>query len=112
MTFSDLVVVAGVASGLFGLLMAVSREQRFLSRAVNPHRMTWLIAAVSIVWVGLSLMRLEAGNWDPHTWLRLFHALISHEKASPQVKVASLALFFGALLVGMVGICVFFFPRD
>jgi hypothetical protein len=112
MNFSDLLVVIGLLSSLYGVLVALTSRQQFLLKAVNPHRVTWLIAAVSVLWVGLSLMRWEAGSWDVNDWVPLLRQLVSEEPTSSRVKVASLALLFGVLLTVLVVWCVLFYPRD
>ena len=110
MNFSDLFVVVALGSGLYAVLVALTGQRQFLLRAVNPHRLTWLIAGASVLWVGLSLMRWEAGNWEPHTWGGLFVQLVSDEPTPVRVKVASLALFFSVLLAVLVLWCVVFSP--
>lgn len=112
MNFSDLFVVVALGSSLYAVLVAVTGQRQFLLKAVNPHRLTWLIASVSVSWVGLSLMRWEAGSWDLHIWSRLFAQLVSDSPTPARVKVASLALFFSLLLAVLVLWCVVFFPRD
>lgn len=112
MNFSDLFVVVVLGSALYAVLVAITGQRQFLIKAVNPHRLTWLIAGVSVLWVGLSLMRWEAGTWDMHTWARLFGQLVSDSPTPPRVKVASVALFLGLVLVVLVAWCGVFFPRD
>ncbi|MGL4552117.1 MAG: hypothetical protein ACRC33_13130 [Gemmataceae bacterium] len=112
MNFSDLLVVIGLLSSLYGVLVAMTNRQQFLLKAVNPHRLTWLITALSVLWVGLSLMRWEAGSWGVHDWVPLLRQLVSEAPTSGRVKVASLALLFGILLCTLVSYCVLFYPRD
>lgn len=112
MNVSDLFVVVGLASGLYGVLVAVTGQRQFLIKAVNPHRLTWLIAGVSVLWVGLSLMRWEAQGWDAYKWARLFTQLVSEAPTSVRVKIASVALFFGLVLIVLVLWCVVVLPRD
>jgi hypothetical protein len=112
MNFSDLFVVVALGSGLYAVLVAITGQRHFLIKGVNPYRITWLMASVSVLWVGLSLMRWEAGNWDVQKWAELFAQLVSDAPTPVRVKVASLALFFALLLCGLVVWCVVFFPRD
>ncbi|MCI0681542.1 MAG: hypothetical protein L0Y71_05525 [Gemmataceae bacterium] len=112
MNFTDLFVVVAVGSGLYAVLVAVTRQRHFLVKAVNPHRLTWLIGGVSALWAGLTLMRWEAGTWDLSTWGTLFAQLISEAPTPARVKVASVALFLGLLLIALVCWCVAFYPRD
>lgn len=112
MNFSDLLVVVALGSGLYAVVVALTGQRQFLLKAVNPHRLTWLLAAVSVLWVGLSLMRWEAGSWDLRTWGGLFAQLISDAPTPPRVKVASVAIFFGASLAGLVLWCTVVHPRD
>jgi hypothetical protein len=110
--FSDLFIVVALGSALYGLVVAVTGQRQFLTRAVNPHRGTWLIAAASVFWVGLTLMRWEAGNWEFAAWASLLAQLVTDAPTPPRVKVASLAILFGFVLLFVVLWCVFFFPRD
>jgi hypothetical protein len=112
MNFSDLFVVVALGTGLYAVLVAITGQRNFLLKAVNPHRMTWLIAAVSVLWVGLSLMRWEAQSWDVKAWAPLFGQLVTDAPTPVRVKVASLAIFFSLLLTGLVVWCVLVFPRD
>lgn len=112
MNFSDLFVVVALGSGLYAVLVAITGQRQFLIKAVNPHRLTWLIAGVSVLWVGLSLMRWEAGTWDMRTWTDLFAQLVSDSPTPARVKVASVALFLGLVLTVLVAWCLVFFPRD
>jgi hypothetical protein len=112
MNFSDLFVVVALGSGLYAVLVAVTGQRQFLLKAVNPHRLTWLLAGVSVLWVGLSLMRWEAQTWSMETWLRLFAQLVTDAPTPARVKVASVALFLASLLIALVVWCVLFFPRD
>jgi len=112
MNFSDLFVVVALGSALYAVLVAVTSQKEFLLKAVNPHRRTWLIAAVSVLWVGLSLMRWEAGSWDVSTWGTLFAQLVTEAPTPARVKVASIALFFSLLQMIVVVWCIALFPRD
>lgn len=112
MNLTDLFVVVALGSGLYAVLVALTRQHQFLVKGVNPHRLNWLIAAISVLWVGLSLMRWEAQTWELETWLKLFSQLVSDAPTPARVKVASLAIFFSILLVVLVLWCVAFYPRD
>lgn len=112
MNFSDLFVVVAVGSGLYAVLVAITGQRQFLLKAVNPHRLTWLIAGLSVLWVGLSLMRWEAKTWKLEVWLSLFAQLVSDAPTPGRVKVASVALFFASLLIALVVWCTLVFPRD
>ena len=68
MNASDLLIVIALASGLYALIVALTRQRQFLAKAVNPHRGSWLIAALTTVWVGMGLLRWEAGSWSPARW--------------------------------------------
>jgi hypothetical protein len=112
MNFSDLFVVLALGSGLYAVLVAITGQRQFLLKAVNPHRLTWLMAGVSVLWVGLSLMRWEAGSWALPVWGELLGQLVSDAPTPARVKVASVALFLGLVLILLVGWCVVVFPRD
>jgi hypothetical protein len=49
-----------MVAALDGLIVALTRQRHFLAKAVNPHRNAGLLAAGSAVWLGVSLLRLEA----------------------------------------------------
>ncbi|MFO0876234.1 MAG: hypothetical protein U0840_02585 [Gemmataceae bacterium] len=112
MNFSDLFVVLALGSALYAVLVAITGQRQFLLKAVNPHRFTWLMAGVSVLWVGLSLMRWEAGSWALSIWGELLGQLVSDAPTPARVKVASVALFLGLVLILLVGWCVVVFPRD
>jgi hypothetical protein len=112
MNFSDLFIVLVLASALYGLIVAVTGRRQFLAQAVNPHRGTWLIAALSSLWVGISLLRWEAATWDLKTWSSLLSQLVTDAPAPPRVKVASMALFLSLVFLVLVGWCFLFLPRD
>ncbi|MFQ3594316.1 MAG: hypothetical protein SNJ82_14150 [Gemmataceae bacterium] len=112
MNFTDLFTVIGLGSALYAVLVVFTRQQQFLVKAVNPYRLMWVITGFSVFWVGIGLMRLEVGNWNFNDWWPVFFQLISDEPAGPRVKIASLAIFFGILLIGLVVYCVMVYPRD
>jgi len=112
MNVTDLSVVLGLGAALSALLLAVVGRRNFLLHAVNPHRMTWLLAAVSVLWVGFTLMRWEARSWDLVTWSRLAGQLVTDEPAPARVKVASLAILFSLLMAGILAWCVSILPLD
>jgi hypothetical protein len=112
MNFTDLFIVIALASGLYALVVAVTRRRHFLTRAVNPHRATWLIAAAGVLWVGVGLLRWEAQSWDLATWGSLLRQLVTHDPTPPRVKVASMAIFLGLTFGTLVLWCVLFMPRD
>lgn len=112
MNFSDLFIVLASGSALYGLIVAVTRRRHFLIKAVNPHRGTWLIAAVSILWVGISLLRWEATSWDLSTWGSLMSQLVTDQPTAPRVKVGSMAIFLSAVFLVLVVWCLAFLPRD
>jgi hypothetical protein len=112
MNLSDLFVVVALASALYGVLMALAGRREFLRRAVNPYRGTWLLAAAGVFWVGVSLLRWEAGAWDPAAWADLVGKLISDAPTPPRVKAASLAFLFSLLQAILVGWCFACLPRD
>jgi len=112
MNFSDLSVVLILASTLYALIVALTGRQNFLVRAVNPHRGTWLLAALSILWVGIGLLRLEALSWDLPTWGALLSQLVTDAPATARVKVASLAILLSVVFLVLVAWCWLFLPRD
>lgn len=112
MNLSDLFVVLAIGSGLYAIVVALAGRRHFLLRGVNPYRGTWLVAAVSVLWVGLSLMRWEAGTWELPAWGHLFSQLVTDTPTPPRVKAASVALLFGLLLITLVVWCVATLPRD
>lgn len=112
MNLSDLLVVMGLLSGMYAILVALTGQRQFLVKAVNPHRWTWLIAGFSVFWVGITVMRWEAQSWAADVWLDLFGKLVSDAATPARVKIASLAILFSILLIILVVWCVIFFPRD
>jgi hypothetical protein len=112
MNFTDLVTVIGLGSALYAVLVVFTRQQNFLAKAVNPHRVMWLITAASVISVGMGLIRLEAKSWRWEDWQPLLYKLISEERATPQLKIAAVAIFFGILLIGLVVYCSLLYPRD
>lgn len=112
MNFSDLFVVVALASALYGLIVALTRQRHFLVKAVNPHRGTWLIASAALLWVGVSLLRWEAQTWDLNVLLGQLRLLVTEEPTPARVKVASLAIFLGVTFLTLIVWCVFFLPRD
>jgi hypothetical protein len=112
MDFSDLLVVLVLASALYALLVALSRQRHFLAKAVNPHRASWLVAALGIIWVGFGILRLEAQSWSLATWSHLVRQLVTEEPTPARVKVASLAILMGVTFLLLVAWCQLFLPRD
>jgi hypothetical protein len=112
MNYSDLFVVLVLASGLYGLIVALARQRQFLTRAVNPYRGAWLLAGLTALWFGGGLLRLEAQSWDPQDWARVLRALVTDAHLSIQGKVATVAVLLGALLIVLVVWCRFNLPRD
>ena len=112
MNYSDLFVVLALASGLYGLIVALARQRSFLTRAVNPYRWPWLFAGLTALWCGIGLLRLEARSWSPEAWSGTLGALVTDAPLSTQGKVASVALLLGLLFLVLVVWCRFNFPRD
>ena len=112
MNYSDLVVVVGLAAGLYGLIVALARQRHFLTRAVNPHRGAWLLAGITALWVGIGLLRLEAQSWDPHDLGRLLASLVTDSPLSTRGKAAVVSVLMGLLFVILVVWCRLNFPRD
>jgi len=112
MNYSDLFVVLVLASGLYGLIVALARQRQFLTRAVNPHRGAWLLAGLTALWFGGGLLRLEAQSWDPKDWGRVLRALVTDDHLSIQGKVAAVAVLLGLLLTVLVAWCRLNLPRD
>jgi hypothetical protein len=110
--FTDLFVVIVLASALYGLVVAIAGRGNFLSRAVNPNRGTWLIAALSAIWVGIGLLRWEAGDWDLQRWGHLLRDLVTEGSTPARVKVASMAILLGTVFFVLVVWCRFNMPRD
>lgn len=109
---SDLLVVIAIGAGLYAILISLTKQKQFLLKAVNPNRITWLLAGVSVLWVGLSLMRIEAQSWDLEVWGKLLQQLVTDAPTPPRVKIAAIAVFFSTLLIFLVLFCVLAFPRD
>jgi hypothetical protein len=112
MNFTDLFVVIALATALHGLVVAVTGRRQFLAKAVNPHRGAWVVAAASVLWVGVSLLRWEAQSWDPPTWGRLLAQLVTDTPTPPRVKVASMAVLLSGVFFGLVIWCRLTLPRD
>jgi len=96
---SDLLVVIAIGAGLYAILISLTKQKQFLLKAVNPNRITWLLAGVSVLWVGLSLMRIEAQSWDLEVWGKLLQQLVTDAPTPPRVKIAAIAVFFSTLLI-------------
>src|SRR5688572_16344975 len=112
MNYSDLFVVLVLASGLYGLIVALARQRQFLTRAVNPHRAAWLLAGLTALWFGGGLLRLEAKSWDPKDWAAVLRALVTDDHLSIQGKIAAVAVLLGLMFVVLVVWCRLHFPRD
>jgi hypothetical protein len=112
MNFSDLFVVIVLATALYGLIVALTGRRHFLANAVNPHRGAWLLAAFTIFWTGVSLLRLEAQNWDFERWLHLLSQLVSDAPTPAKVKVAAVALLLSIVFLSLLGWCWAVMPRD
>lgn len=112
MNLSDLVIVVAISSWVYAVVAAVAGRGRFLENAVNPYRLAWLLAAFSVAWAGIGLLRLEAGSWSFQTWGRILSHLVTDEPAPPRVKMASLALLLGVVFLVLVAWCWVRLPRD
>lgn len=112
MNYSDLFVVLVLASGLYGLIVALARQRQFLTKAVNPYRGAWLLAGFTCLWFGVGLLRLEAKSWDPNDWAVVLSALVTDSHLTTQGKVAAVAVLLGLLLIVIVAWCRFNCPRD
>lgn len=110
--FSDLFVVFAVASALYGLVVALTRQKHFLAKAVNPHRAAWLVAACVLIWAGIGLVRWEARAWDVNSLLGQLRLLVTEEPTPARVKIGSMAIFLGITFLVLVGWCQLFLPRD
>jgi hypothetical protein len=112
MNLSDLAVVVALGSALYAVIIAVAGRRDFLKDAVNPHRISWLIAAVSLLWVGAGLLRWEAGSWSPQAWGPLLAQLVQDTPTPPKVKAASVALLLSLVFLSLVAYCWATMPRD
>lgn len=112
MNLTDLFVAVAMATAFYGLIVALARQRFFLAKAVNPYRKTWLIATGSIIWLGVSLIRLEAQSWNVADWGRVLRALVTDTPAPPAIKVATAAVLLGLLFLALVGWCWWSLPRD
>src|SRR5688500_17595801 len=83
MNFTDLFVVIAMVTALYALIVALARQRHFLAKAVNPHRKAWLVAAASAVWIGVSLLRLEAKSWDAADWVAVLRQLVTDTPTPP-----------------------------
>ena len=75
----------------------MARQRHFLLKAVNPYRGVWLIAAISLFWVGLWLLRLENQSWHPQVWANSLGQLVSDEPTPVRIKVASVVILFSVI---------------
>jgi hypothetical protein len=112
MHYSDLFVVLVLVAGLYGLLVALARQRRFLTGAVNPNRAAWLIAGLTALWFGLGMLRLEAASWNWRDNLVVLLALVTDTPLSTRGKVATVSLLLGAILIVLVVWCRFNLPKD
>ncbi len=112
MNLPDLVTVVALGSAVYAAVAAVAGRRRFLEKAVNPHRLAWLIAAFSVGWVGLGLLRLESGTWSVPAWGRALSHLVTDEPTPPRVQVASLAALLCVVFLALVTWCWAYLPRD
>lgn len=112
MNLTDLFVVVAMATALYGLIVALARQRFFLAKAVNPYRKAWLVAAGSAIWLGVSLIRLEAQSWNVAAWGRVLGHLVTDTPTPPQIKVATAAILLGLLFLALVAWCWWTLPRD
>jgi hypothetical protein len=112
MNYSDLLVVLLLAAGLYGLIVALARQRKFLSHAVNPYRWAWLLAGLTALWFGIGLLRWEAHSWDPHALTAVLASLVTDAPLSTRGKVAVVAVLLGLLFVVLVTWCRFNYPKD
>jgi hypothetical protein len=112
MNLSDLFIVVALGSALYAVIVAVAGRRHFLQSAVNPHRLSWLVAAASLLWVGVGLMRWEAQSWNPEAWGRMLGQLVTDTPTPPRVKAASVAVLLGVVFLVLVGWCWASLPRD
>lgn len=111
MDLTDLFVVFALVSAVYGVLVLLTRDHRFLHRAVNPFRGAWLIAGFSAFWGGVALLRWETNTWNPRAWGEVLTLLVRPESISTNGKVASVAIIAGLLFIGLVAWCTFTMPR-
>jgi len=112
MDLSNLLLVVLYASCLYGLLVAMAREPRFLSRVVNPYLWQFSVVGVSVFLTGFGLLRWESNSSDFLDQLRPLGNLVTHHPTPPRVQVAAVAFLFGSILIAMVVWCRFNLPRD
>jgi len=108
----DLVVVVALGSALYAVIVALAGRRQFLNKAVNPHRTSWLIAAASILWVGISLMRWEVQSWKLEEWGKALGQLVTDAPTPARIKVASLAVLLSLVFFSLVLWSALFLPRD
>ncbi|HEX3150269.1 MAG TPA: hypothetical protein VHR66_19490 [Gemmataceae bacterium] len=112
MNYSDLFVVLLLAAGLYGLIVALARQPQFVTRAVNPYRVPWLLAGLTCLWFGIGLLRLEAHTWDMHAMGNVLASLVTDAPLSTRGKVSAVAILLGLLFVVLVIWCRFNYPKD
>jgi hypothetical protein len=112
MNLTDLATVLALTAAAGGVAVALTGQRHFLERAVNPHRLAWLLAAVSVFGSGVGLLRWEAKSSDPSVWGPLLGRLVSHDPTPPSVKAASVALLLGVMFAGLVAWSTVTLPRD
>lgn len=112
MNLSDLTIVIAFAAALYGFIVALTRQRKFLTNVVNPNRGVWLFAGLSSFWFGIGILRLEAHSWSLEEFGKILLALINDAPLSSRGKMAAIAIIFGLLLISLVFWCKINLPRD
>ncbi len=110
---NELLHAAGYAALVYLLFnFAISfGSGRPLTDAINPNRRFLPLAAVGLVGSAYTLL-LQAAYHTGQTQLDLLHALVSQEKAVPQVIGAVSCVVFGVALLLLWVWCYWKLPRD
>jgi hypothetical protein len=108
---TDLTKLVALSGAAFAVLR-VAVGKPLVAQVINPHRMLWLFAAAGFLSSAAGLLKWDTKSNHPFDWLTPLRAVVSEEKAHPEVMVAAFALFNGLVILGILGFCWFKLPRD
>jgi hypothetical protein len=108
---TDLTKLLGLSVAAFTVLR-VAVGKPLVARVINPHRMTWVLAALGFFSGATGLLRWQTKSSDPVVWLAPLKDLVTDERADAYVMMAAFGMFNGLVILGLVGYCWLRLPRD